>query len=328
MPPLVVSMGEPAGIGPELCARLLDMPGLPPLVIIGDRELLSARAAAAGIRYRAGEYQPEDGPAQSPAAAVWHLPLPRAVAPGEPHPDNADYVLQQLQRAVDGCLTGRFAALLTAPVSKEVILAAGAAFTGQTEYVAACAAAAAPVMLLASPTMRVALLTTHLPLAQVAAAVTEERLLAVLTTLTETLPRYFQTASPPHIRVCGLNPHAGEGGYLGAEEQRVLQPALTEARARGMNVTGPAAADRLLATSSNENCDCVLAMYHDQGLPVVKRSNLERTINVTLGLPFLRVSPDHGVALDIAAAAGTANPLSMQTAALFAARYVTGGAFR
>lgn len=324
MPPLVVSMGEPAGIGAALCAHLLADAALPPLVVIGDRDVLAAGAARAGIKYSAADYQTDPRAAR----AVWHLPLPRAVAPGVPQPENAGYVLQQLQRATDGCLAGRFAALITAPVSKEMILAAAIPFTGQTEYIAECAGCAAPVMLLASPALRVALLTTHLPLAQVAAAVNGERLLAVLTTLTEALPRYFSAPAPPRLRVCALNPHAGEGGYLGDEELRVLRPAIAAAQARGMDVTGPFAADRLLATSSNENCDCVLAMYHDQGLPVVKRSDIHRTINITLGLPFLRVSPDHGVALDIAATGAAANPLSMQTAARFAARCVTGGAFR
>ena len=344
MKPLVITLGEPGGVGAELCLHLLADDDLPPLVVLGDGDLLKARAAQFGMLHAvagAADYERMAGDAgdvphapHAPHArhAVWHLPAAQAVAAGEVSPANAGYVLAQLRQAAAGCLDGRFSAMVTAPISKAAILAAGEDFIGQTEFLAACAGTTAaaptvhPVMLLAAPgtesPLRVALATTHLPLREVADAISEASLLSTLTVLHEALPRYFPTAAPPRIKVCGLNPHSGEGGRLGDEEQRVILPAVRAAQARGMDVRGPFSADTLLAMACAPRAagaDCILAMYHDQGLPVAKARDFARTINITLGLPFLRTSPDHGVAQDIAAAGG-ASPVSMLAAARFAAR--------
>lgn len=315
MKPLIVTAGEPAGIGTQLCLRLLADEDLPPLVVIGDGEFLRAQAARLGIPWRAADY------ARQPQArrALWHVPLAATVTMGELQPRNADYVLTQLRQAAQGCMRGEFSALVTAPLSKQAILAAGVAFVGQTEYLAECAGRSCPVMVLANADMRVALATTHLPLKAVPQALSRERLLAVLTVLNAELPRVFAAARPPLIKVCGLNPHAGEGGYLGDEEQTVIAPALAAARQMGMRVEGPLSADTLLATARIAEMDCVLAMYHDQGLPAIKRHNFTQTINVTLGLPFVRTSPDHGVALD-RAAGSDADASSMIAALRFAAQ--------
>ncbi|MCH9758641.1 MAG: 4-hydroxythreonine-4-phosphate dehydrogenase PdxA [Proteobacteria bacterium] len=318
MKPLIITMGEPAGIGAELCLHLLADPALPPLVVLGDRTILAQRAQQFGLPFTATDYV-----ANAPAPvtrAVWHVPAPVAVVAGKPQVENAEYILQQLQLAAAGCQRQEFSALVTAPISKETILAAGIPFVGQTEYLAQCAGVQRTVMLLAAPAMRVALATTHLPLRAVAEALSEESLLAVLTILNSELRRCFNLSAPPRIKVCGLNPHAGEGGYLGDEEQRIIAPAIKQAQQQGMHVEGPYPADTLFATTRLAQADCILAMYHDQGLPAIKLLDFENTINITLGLPFIRTSPDHGVALDIAAAGG-ANPQSMFTAVHFAAMH-------
>lgn len=314
MKPLAVTMGEPAGIGPELCLAALADSSLPPLAVIGDRAVLQQRAELLNLPFAAADYEEQPDAARS----VWHTPAAEAPPPGQPLPANAGSVLQQLRQAADGCQARRFAAMVTAPVSKQAILAAGAPFVGQTEYIAAHIGAACPVMLLAAPTLRVALATTHLPLREVAAALRAENIVRILQVLHRDLPRHFATDDPPRIAMCALNPHAGEGGHLGDEEQRVLRPAVEQAQAQGIAVQGPFPADTLLARADASNSDCVLAMYHDQGLPVVKRQDFARTVNITLGLPFLRTSPDHGVALDIAAAGG-ADTGSMMAALQFAA---------
>lgn len=315
MRPLIVTMGEPGGVGAQLCLHLLADETLPPLVVLGDADLLRARAQQFNLPFAAADY------AQTPQArrAVWHLPAAKAVAAGEVHPANAAFVLAQLRQAAAACLQGRAAALVTAPISKQALLQAGEAFIGQTEFLAEICAAPHPVMLLAAPDLRIALATTHLPLREVAAALNEADLLATLQVLHAELPRHFTTATPPRISVCGLNPHSGEGGHLGDEEQRIIAPAIRAAQAQGIAAAGPFAADTLLARARVPEVDCILAMYHDQGLPVVKAHDFEQTINISLGLPFLRTSPDHGIAQDIAAA-GSVNPASMLAAARFAAR--------
>ena len=317
MKPLIITMGEPAGIGVEFCLRLLADNTLPPLVVIGDRHILQQRAKALHLKFNADDYAPE----KTAPRAVYHVPAAQAVAAGDLQPANASHVLAQLQRAADGCINGDFSAMVTSPVSKASILAAGFKFTGQTEYIADHVNAPHPVMLLAAPDLRVALATTHLPLRQVADAISTEGLLKTLTVLNSNLPRYFATATPPRIVMCGLNPHAGENGQLGDEEQRLLLPAIAQAQQQGMNVEGPLSADTLLATARVPDTDCILAMYHDQGLPAIKLHNFSGTINITLGLPFLRTSPDHGVALDIAASGG-GDLSSMRTAVTFAAEAV------
>jgi len=285
-PTIAVTSGEPAGIGPELCAAVLADPHAGPiharLVLIGDRELL-ARAA--------GRPLPED--------AVLHVPLAASSRPGRLDPANARYVLALLDAGIDGCLAGRFDALVTAPVHKGVINDAGIPFTGHTEYLADRTGTPLPVMMLVGGGLRVALATTHLPLAAVSAAVTAQRLAAVLTVLDADLRAKFGIAAP-RILVCGLNPHAGEGGHLGREEIEVIEPTLRRLQAAGLHLTGPVPADTAFLPERIAAHDAVLAMYHDQGLPVLKRAAFGAGVNVTLGLPLVRTSVDHGTALDLA----------------------------
>jgi len=313
--PLALTTGDPAGIGPDLCLDALAGDSARQLVVIGDRNVLIARAAQLQIGFTAADY--EEHP--DAARAVWHIPTQQAVDAGVPTPANAEHVLQQLNLATRGCLCGDFSAMVTAPVSKEMILAAGHAFIGQTEYIAAIAGVTRPVMLLAGPRLRVALATTHLPLRKVAAALNAPMLQETLSVLHRDLPRYCQTAATPVINVCGLNPHAGEGGYLGDEEQKIIQPAVARAQADGITASGPYPADTIITQSLSPAADCVLAMYHDQGLPAVKLLDFDRTVNMTLGLPFLRTSPDHGIAADLAGRGG-ARPHSMREAVAAAAR--------
>ena len=313
--PILITSGEPAGIGPDLCVSLLAGDCPRQLVVMGSCALLKARAAKLGVPFVAADYAPDS----TAKRMVWDLPLTVSVVDGKPSPQCAEFVLAQLQQAAVVCLRGDFAALLTAPVSKQTILAAGIAFTGQTEYLAQATGIVQPLMLLAGPRLRTAVLTTHLPLAQVATNITELRLSAALRVLHEALPKYFPTHSPPRIFVCGLNPHAGEGGYLGGEEPSIIIPAINKARAAGMDVHGPFSADTVYADSMLPAVDCVLAMYHDQALPVSKLLDFDETVNVTLGLPFLRVSPDHGIAADLAGS-GKARLGSMQAALELALR--------
>jgi 4-hydroxythreonine-4-phosphate dehydrogenase len=240
---------------------------------------------------------------------VLSLPLARPVQPGRPDPANARYVLDLLDAAMFGCIEGHFAAMVTAPVQKSAINEAGIPFTGHTEYLAARCGAAWPVMLLVAGSLRLALATTHLPLAEVARHITRESLERTLDVLDEGLRTRFRLPAP-RILVCGLNPHAGESGHLGREEIEVIAPAVAAARARGLATMGPVPADTAFTPASLAGCDVVLAMYHDQGLPVLKHAGFGRAVNVTLGLPFCRTSVDHGTALDIAGT-GRAEPGSL-----------------
>jgi 4-hydroxythreonine-4-phosphate dehydrogenase len=281
-PTLAVTTGEPAGVGPELCARLLalDWPGR--VVLVGDRRLLEER-----------------GGRPVPEANLLHVPLAAPSVAGRLDTTNASYVLGVLDAALDGCATGRFDAIVTAPVHKGVINDAGVPFTGHTEYLAERTGAALPVMMLVGGGLRVALATTHLPLAAVSRAVTAERLRSVLQVLDTDLRAKFGIAAPG-ILVCGLNPHAGEGGHLGREEIEVIEPVLRQLRAAGMRLDGPVPADTAFLPERLAGHDAVLAMYHDQGLPVLKRAAFGAGVNVTLGLPIVRTSVDHGTALDLA----------------------------
>jgi 4-hydroxythreonine-4-phosphate dehydrogenase len=281
-PTIAITTGEPAGIGPELCAALLAESWECRLVLIGDRSLLE-RAARRTL----------------PDACVLDVPLATPCAPGRLDPANARYVLTVLDRAVDGCLDGQFDAMVTAPVHKGVINDAGIPFTGHTEYLAQRTGAALPVMMLVGGGLRVALVTTHLPLAEVSKAVTAERLRDVLRILDTDLRGKFGVPEP-RILVCGLNPHAGEGGHLGREELEVIEPTLRELRLEGLHLTGPIPADTAFLPERLASHDAVLAMFHDQGLPVLKHASFGHAVNVTLGLPILRTSVDHGTALDLA----------------------------
>ncbi|HEX2334329.1 MAG TPA: 4-hydroxythreonine-4-phosphate dehydrogenase PdxA, partial [Burkholderiales bacterium] len=280
-PVVALTSGEPAGIGPELCRRLGAEPFAARVVVIGDRSLFDS-------------------------ADVEHVPLRRPCTPGKLDPANSRYVLEVLDRAIDGCLSGEFDAMVTAPVQKSVINDAGVVFTGHTEYLAERARATHVVMMLVGGGLRVALATTHLALAEVPRAVTRELLVKTLRVVDADLKKRFRIPRP-RILVAGLNPHSGESGHFGTEDLEVIAPAVADARAAGIDAQGPLPADTIFVPARVKEADCVLAMYHDQGLPVLKYASFGRGVNVTLGLPFVRTSVDHGTALDLAGT-GKADP--------------------
>jgi 4-hydroxythreonine-4-phosphate dehydrogenase len=273
-PAIAVTSGEPAGIGPEICLRLRDADLPARLVVIGDRSLLPG------------------------LPDVTHVPLARPRQAGHLDPANSRYVLALLDRAIAGCLSGEYQAMVTAPVQKSVINDAGIAFTGHTEYLAERCKAEG-VMMLVGGGLRVALATTHLPLIDVPRAITRRKILEVLKIIDRDLQARFRIRKP-RILVAGLNPHSGEGGHLGSEDENVIAPAIADAVAAGIDAKGPIPADTLFVPERLKGADAVLAMFHDQGLPVLKYASFGRGVNVTLGLPFVRTSVDHGTALDIA----------------------------
>ena len=320
-PLIAVTSGEPAGIGPELCLKLADWSGAGHPVVLGDRDLLAARAAALGWPVALRDYTP----GQSAAAGhldVLHLPLAKPAQAGLLDPANGPYVLKLLDRALLGCQRGEFAAIATAPVHKGVINQAGMAFTGHTEYLAEKTGTPLVVMMLAGDTprgpLRVALATTHLPLKDVPAAITADLLERILRILDHDLRRKYGITAP-RILVTGLNPHAGEGGYLGREEIDIIEPLLERLRREGLQLSGPHPADTLFTPPVLAGGDAVLAMYHDQGLTALKYATFGNGINVTLGLPIIRTSVDHGTALTLAGT-GQANPGSLFAAVAEAAR--------
>lgn len=298
-PPIIaVSSGEPAGIGPDVCLGLAGRAAASRLVLLCDRTLLRERAQMLGIRAALAEY--DSARAWAPGTLeVLHLPLARPSRAGMPDAANGPYVLSLLQRAADGCVSGEFAAMVTAPVHKGVINDAGIGFTGHTEFLAERTGAQQAVMMLVGGGMRVALATTHLALSRVPEAITREGLERVLRVLFDSLARLYGIAKP-HVLVAGLNPHGGEGGHIGREEIDVIVPVLERLRLEGFRLSGPMPADTLFLPAALEGADCVLAMYHDQGLPVLKYASFGHGINVTLGLPIIRTSVDHGTALDLA----------------------------
>lgn len=304
--------GEPAGIGPDLAVMLSQRSQRAPLIFVADPELLHARAETLGLAFTARIYSGTCDSICRPGEA-WVLPVKMADAavPGTANRGNARYVIDTLDHAIDGCRTGEFAAMVTGPVNKAIINDSGMAFSGHTEYLAE-KAGGYPVMMLAAGDFRVALATTHLPLSQVPSAITGELLETVITTLHRDLQDRFSIAQP-HILVCGLNPHAGEGGYLGDEEIATIGPKLDELRLRGLSLTGPLPADTLFTPKYLDNADSALAMYHDQGLPVLKYAGFGHAVNITLGLPIVRTSVDHGTAFDLAGT-GRADDGSLQAA--------------
>ncbi|MFX0566620.1 4-hydroxythreonine-4-phosphate dehydrogenase PdxA [Kosakonia cowanii] len=311
---IVITPGEPAGIGPDLVVQLAQRDWPVELVICGDATLLTDRAALLGLPLTLREYAPGRAAAPQQAGTLTLLPvaLNAPVVAGRLNPQNGAYVVSTLARACDGCLNGEFAALVTGPVHKGVINDSGTPFTGHTEFFEQRAHADKVVMMLATETLRVALATTHLPLREVADAITPDLLREVITILHGDLRQKFGIASP-HILVCGLNPHAGEGGHMGTEEIDTIIPLLEAMRHEGMNLSGPLPADTLFQPKYLDNADAVLAMYHDQGLPVLKYQGFGRGVNITLGLPFIRTSVDHGTALELAGQ-GTAEVGSFITA--------------
>ena len=307
---LALTAGEPAGIGPDLCVMLAQQTWPVPLVAIADPSLLTDRAQQLGLTLAL--HRVDDVVPARPAAAgglyVDPVPLARPSRCGQLDSRNAHYVLGTLSRAVDGCLDGRYAAMVTAPVHKGVINDAGIAFSGHTEFLAQ-RSGGHPVMMLTCPGLRVALATTHLPLREVAAAITGERIERVLRILDHDLRKRFGIGHP-RILVCGLNPHAGEGGHLGREEIEIIQPVLQQLGAEGLHLEGPLPADTLFTGARLQHADAVLTMYHDQGLPVLKYKGFGSAVNITLGLPIIRTSVDHGTALDLAGS-GRCHPGSM-----------------
>ena len=317
---IVITTGEPAGVGPDLAlaAALSDWPC--ELVFAGDPAMLGARAKLLGLPLEPRDWSTGAQPAPHRAGTLPVLAsrLAAAATPGRPDPANARYVLSLLDAAAQGCLSGEFAAMVTAPVQKSSINEAGIPFQGHTEYLAAKSGGAHPVMLLVAGRLRVALATTHLPLVEVPRRITRELLERTLSVLERGL-RESLGIEAPRILVCGLNPHAGESGHLGREEIDVIRPAVEAIAARGAAVTGPVPADTAFTPASLGRADAVLAMYHDQGLPVIKHAGFSQAVNVTLGLPFHRASVDHGTALDLAGT-GRADPGSLFEAIRLASR--------
>ena len=311
---IALTPGEPAGIGPDLCLQLAQQAHAVELVVIGDPALLAARAATLQLPFRYRLFDPAAEARGTATGELCILPvdLQTAVACGQPDPANARYLLETLDRAVEGCRSGQFAGLVTGPLNKAVINAAGIPFSGHTEYLAASTGTRDVVMLLAAPGLRVALVTTHVPLAGVSELITRERLQRVLRVLHDGLVNDFGIARP-RISVCGLNPHAGEDGHLGHEEIDTIIPVLQALRVSGMDLDGPLAADTAFTPRHLAETDAVLAMYHDQGLPVLKHSGFGRAVNITLGLPIVRTSVDHGTAFDLAGT-GKADTGSLQAA--------------
>ncbi len=299
---IAITAGEPAGIGPDIILTLLQQQQWPvDLVVIADPAVLRERAQQLGINLRLRPYTPDEAQRPCEAGECFILPVACAapVTTGVLDPANAEYVLQTLRRASAGCMSGEFAAMVTAPLHKGIINDAGIPFTGHTEFLAELTHTPLPVMMLTAGTLRVALATTHVPLGMVSFLITPELLEDVLVILQRDLQEKFGIPDP-HILVCGLNPHAGESGHLGMEEIEVIAPTLEHLRQQGMKLTGPLPADTLFTPRHLQGADAVLAMYHDQGLPVLKYAGFGKAINITLGLPIIRTSVDHGTALDLA----------------------------
>jgi 4-hydroxythreonine-4-phosphate dehydrogenase len=300
LPRIALTPGEPAGIGPDLCLQIAqnDLPC--ETVVIASEELLRERAERLGISIKLNRFDGTSAPAPHRRGELSVLPVNLSVPAhcGRLNPANSRYVLKTLNKAVKGCMEGIFDAMVTGPVHKGVINDAGHSFTGHTEYIAAITGGL-PVMMLATPGLRVALATTHLPLMAVSQAITRSRLRQILSVLERDLRSRFGI-NRPKILVCGLNPHAGENGHLGTEEIEVIEPVLVNLRLQGMHLVGPLPADTLFTPKYLADADAVLAMYHDQGLPVLKHMGFGQAVNITLGLPIIRTSVDHGTALDLA----------------------------
>lgn len=298
MKPILISSGEPAGVGPDICLALAAT--TLPVVVLGDKAVLAERAGQLALSIKFHEYHPQ----KKVATQAHHLSIlstlcPSPVEPGVLNTQNASYVLNLLTQGVERCLKGEFSALVTAPVNKAIINQAGFSFTGHTEFFAEKCQVKTVVMMLACKAMKVALVTTHLPLREVADAITRPLLTDVITCLHQSLQRNFGIIHPK-IAVAGLNPHAGESGHLGREELDMIIPCLDMLRKKGILVTGPLPADTLFNPANLEDHDVFLAMYHDQGLPVLKYAGFGDAVNVTLGLPIIRTSVDHGTALTLA----------------------------
>jgi len=299
---LAITAGEPAGIGPDLCVQMAQQNHSYEMVVIADAKLLVARAQQLNLPLEIIPFQENTSRVKSPHRAgrlpVLDIPLPDSTQPGQLNKKNSPTVLKTIDAGINGCKQGMFDALITGPVHKGIINEAGIAFTGHTEYLAQ-QTGGHPVMMLATEGLRVALATTHLPLKDVAAVITRESLTQIIDILLQDL--HFKLGiNKPRILVCGLNPHAGEDGHLGSEEIEIITPVLQSFRDRGVNLQGPLSADTLFTSEKLKQADVVLAMYHDQGLPVLKHMGFGKAVNITLGLPIIRTSVDHGTALALA----------------------------
>ena len=301
LPRIAITPGEPAGIGPDIVIAAAQEKWDAELIAVCDPLVLEQRAAMLGLPLDLDAYRPGEAPtAHIPGRMkISPVDLTAAVSPGELNPANADYVVKTLQIAVDGCLDNTWDAMVTAPVQKSIINDAGIPFSGHTEFLAQATNTSRVVMMLATPDLRVALATTHLPLKDVADAITAESLKETLEILHADLREKFGIPNP-RIAVLGLNPHAGEGGHLGREEIDTIIPVIEQLKQTGMALQGPLPADTAFSAELLGTCDAVLAMYHDQGLPVLKYAGFGLAVNITLGLPIIRTSVDHGTALDLA----------------------------
>ena len=319
---IAITPGEPSGIGPDICIQLAQQAHVHQLVFVCDPSVLAARADQLNLPLKIIHYKEIEAEADMGAeadacsepgvACVLPIDANAPVMPGELNTANAQYVLDTLRRSITGCLKGEFTALVTGPVHKGVINDAGIAFSGHTEFLQKLTNVPRVVMMLASDKMRVALATTHVPLSQVSSLITDRRLEQVLTILHKDLVNKFGILNP-RILVAGLNPHAGESGHMGREELDIMEPLLERLRDKGMDLVGPLPADTLFTPKLLDQADAVLAMYHDQGLPVLKYQGFGRAANITLGLPMIRTSVDHGTALDLAGT-GKADSGSLNTA--------------
>lgn len=307
--------GDPAGIGPDLALQLASRSQRHRIVVIADRKLLQERAEHLHVNPTIRDYDHRHQPTGE--IECLHVDCGVSVYPGQADTEYATYILETLDVAIDGCLSGEFDGLVTGPVNKETIIRSGTPFTGHTEYLAEKTESECPVMLLAHGNLRVALVTTHLPLSKVPEAITRSRILEVAKVLHHDLVDRFRIGSP-RIGVCGLNPHAGEGGELGMEEINEIIPAVDELQAKGMEISGPYPADTIFTGNMWNRFDAILSMYHDQGLPVVKHAGFGEVVNITLGLPIVRTSVDHGTAYDIAGS-GQADASSLLSAIAMAA---------
>lgn len=309
--PIVLTPGEPAGVGPDLAVSISRYPLDFGLVVAADPELLRERAALCRIPLEIRHYDPEYPPRSHAAGQLTVLPCPLAapVEPGHPLVTNAGYLLSAIDQAVDGCVSGQFSAMVTGPVHKAVINEAGHPFSGHTEYIAERCGNVFPVMMLMNRKLRVALMTTHLPLNRVASTITAELVETVIRIVHQDLGDKFRISSP-RLLICGLNPHAGERGYLGREEIEIIEPVIVRLQGEGMHLIGPVPADTAFTPDMLKQADAVISMYHDQGLPVLKAMGFGETVNITLGLPIIRTSVDHGTAFDLAGT-GKANDGSL-----------------
>ncbi|MCD2452645.1 4-hydroxythreonine-4-phosphate dehydrogenase PdxA [Methylicorpusculum oleiharenae] len=297
---IALTPGEPAGIGPDLVLKLIQTPHDCQIICVADTELMRERAAQLGLPVEIKQFDADAPAVCQKAGELTILPI-KMIKPAKTgllDKENSRYVLKSIDRATRGCVEGLFSALVTGPVHKGIINDAGIAFTGHTEYIAEITGGQ-PVMMLATEGLRVALVTIHIPLSKVSEMITHARLRTVIRILDQDLRSRFGIANP-RIVVCGLNPHAGENGHLGSEEKEIIEPVIENLRQHGLNLQGPLPADTVFTPKYLDNADAVLAMYHDQGLPVLKYKGFGKAVNITLGLPIIRTSVDHGTALDLA----------------------------